>query len=157
MPNFNRVILAGHMTRDPSLKYLPGNTAVCEFGLAVNHKWRDKNGDSKQEVCFVDCTAWGKTAELVNKYCAKGRAILVEGRLKLQSWTAQDGTKRSKHSVHVDNVQFLSYGDGERGGDGEQAERPAERASGNRTDGYENMPHTPPHDGDPPPPDDIPF
>ncbi|HPU62487.1 MAG TPA: single-stranded DNA-binding protein, partial [Bacillota bacterium] len=72
MPSFNRVIFAGHLTRDPELKYLPSNTAVCEFGIANNRKWRDKDGNSKEEVCFVDCQAFGRTAEVINQYFRKG-------------------------------------------------------------------------------------
>ena len=107
MANFNRVILMGNLTRDPQLKYLPSNLAVCEFGLAVNHRRRDREGNQKEEVCFVDLSAFGKAGEIINQYMAKGQPILIEGRLKYETWTAQDGQKRSKHSVIVDNFQFV--------------------------------------------------
>ena len=108
MANFNKVLLMGNLTRDPQLSYLPSQTAVIEFGLAVNRVWRSKEGEQKTEVCFVDCQAFAKTAENINKYLHKGDPIFIEGRLKLDSWTAQDGTKRSKHRVFVENFQFIS-------------------------------------------------
>jgi len=107
MPSFNRVILAGHLTREPVLKYLPSNTAVCEFGIANNRKWRDKDGNSKEEVCFVDCQAFGRTAETINQYLRKGKPILVEGRLQYREWTNNEGQKRSKLSVFVESFTFI--------------------------------------------------
>lgn len=122
MASYNKVILVGNLTRDPELRYLPSNTAVCDFGLAVNHKYRDREGNQKEEVCFVDCSLFGKGGEIVNQYMSKGRPILVEGRLRLESWTTQDGSKRSKHSIFVENFQFLGGrnedGGGQRGGGG---------------------------------------
>lgn len=118
MASFNKVILMGNLTRDPQLKYLPNNTAVCEIGLAVNHRWRDNEGNQREEVCFVDLTAFGRRGETLNQYMSKGRPILIEGRLKLDTWTAQDGTKRSKHSVVIDNFQFVGSREGGSGGGG---------------------------------------
>ncbi len=115
MASFNRIILLGNLTRDPELRYLPSNTAVCNFGLATNHKWRDREGNQKEETCFVDCSAFGRAGETINQYMTKGRPLLVEGRLRLETWTAQDGGKRSRHSVIVDNFQFVG-GRGEGGG-----------------------------------------
>ena len=108
MANFNKVILLGNITRDPEMSYLPSQTAVTAFGMAVNRKWASKDGEKKEEVCFVDCIAFGKTAENINKYCSKGDQFFVEGRLKFENWTAKDGTKRSKHKVVVEGFQFLS-------------------------------------------------
>ncbi len=85
---------------------------MVEFGLAVNRKWTGKDGTKKEETCFVDCRAFGRQAENINKYLSKGRALLVEGRLSFDSWTAQDGTKRSKHRVTVENFQFLGSAPG---------------------------------------------
>lgn len=116
MAGFNKVILLGNLTRDPQLKYLPNNTAVCEFGLAANRKWRDKDGNMRDDVCFVDISAFGRQGETINQYMTKGSAILIEGRLKLEQWTAQDGSKRSKLSVVAENFQFT----GSRGGGGPQ-------------------------------------
>jgi single-strand DNA-binding protein len=110
MANFNRILLMGNLTRDPQLSYLPSQTAVVDFGLATNRKYKGQDGSMKEDTCFVDCQAFGKTAENINKYCKKGNPLFVEGRLKFDSWTAQDGTKRSKHRVTVENFQFLSSG-----------------------------------------------
>lgn len=128
MASFNRVILMGNLTRDPELRFLPSNTPVCEFGLAVNHRWRDKDGNQKEEVCFVDVTVFGRAGETVNQYMSKGRAILVEGRLRYDSWTAQDGTKRSKHSIVADNFTFVGSREGGGGGSPEGG-RPYEGAN----------------------------
>jgi len=110
--NFNKVLLMGNLTRDPQLTYLPSQTAVVDFGLAVNRRWTGRDGEKKEETCFVDCRAFGRTAENLNKYMSKGRPLFVEGRLTFDSWTAQDGTKRSKHRVTVENFQFLGGASG---------------------------------------------
>jgi single-strand DNA-binding protein len=107
MSNFNKILLMGNLTRDPQLSYLPNQTAVVEFGLAVNRKWKGQDGTMKDEACFVDCRAFGKSAETLNKYCKKGNPLFVEGRLKFDSWTKQDGSKASKLSVTVENFQLL--------------------------------------------------
>ena len=107
MANFNKVFLMGNLTRDPQLSYLPSQTAVVDFGLAVNRRWTGKDGEKKEDTCFVDCTAFGRMAENINKYMSKGRPLFVEGRLTFDSWTGQDGTKRSKLKVTVENFQFL--------------------------------------------------
>src|SRR3954462_7747841 len=86
MANYNKVILVGNLTRDPQLRYLPSQMAVCDFGLAVNHKYRTKNGEDREEVLFIDVSAFGKQAEIINQYCQKGKQILVEGRLKYDTW-----------------------------------------------------------------------
>ena len=105
--NYNKIMLGGNLTRDPKLSYLPSQMAVVDFGMAVNRKWKSKAGDQKEEVCFVDCVAFGKTAENLNKYLHKGDPIFIEGRLQFDSWQAQDGTIRSKHKVIVSSFQFL--------------------------------------------------
>jgi len=115
MPDFNRIIMAGHLTRDPQLMYTPSNTAVCKFGIAVGRKWKDRDGNQKEETCFVDCTAFGKTAETINQYLSKGRAVLVEGRLSYQQWTDKEGKNRSKHEIAVESFQFLGSGGASRG------------------------------------------
>lgn len=107
MANYNKIILVGNLTRDPQLSYLPSQTPVVEFGLAVNRKWKDQSGQQREEVCFIDCRAYAKSAEIINQYLRKGRQILVEGRLQFDQWTDKDGNKRSKHRVFVENVQFL--------------------------------------------------
>lgn len=107
MANYNKVILLGNLTRDPQLSYTPSQTAVVDFGLATNRKWTAQDGQKREETCFVDCTAFGKSAENVNKYCKKGNPLLVEGRLTYDSWQAQDGTKRNKLKVTVESFQFI--------------------------------------------------
>lgn len=107
MASYNRIVLMGNLTRDPELSYTPNNTAVCKFGLATNRKWRDSDGRDREEVCFVDCKAFARRGEVINQYMAKGRSILVEGRLHWSQWTTQEGEKRSKHEVVVDNFTFV--------------------------------------------------
>ena len=104
---FNKVILVGNLTRDCELRYLPSGSAVCSTGIATNRKFKAKDGSQKEEVCFVDITFFGRTAEIANQYLGRGKKVLVEGRLKLDQWTDQNGGKRSKHSVIVDTLQML--------------------------------------------------
>jgi single-strand DNA-binding protein len=106
--SYNRIILVGNLTRDPQLKYLPSQMPVVEFGLAVNHRYKTRDGQDREEVLFIDCSCFGKGAEVINNYCQKGKAILVEGRLKYDTWEdKQGGGKRSKHSVMVESFQLL--------------------------------------------------
>ncbi|MHC4122935.1 MAG: single-stranded DNA-binding protein [Planctomycetota bacterium] len=107
MANYNKIMLMGNLTRDPQLSYLPSQTAVVDFGIAVNRRWTGRDGEKKEETCFVDCRAFGKQAETINKYLAKGNPVFLEGRLTFDSWTGQDGTKRSRHRVTVERFQFL--------------------------------------------------
>ena len=119
MASFNKVILLGNLTRDPQLKYLPSQTAVAEFGLAVNRKFRTQSGEDREEVTFVDCSAFAKQAELINQYFTKGKPIFIEGRLKYDSWEdKQGGGKRSKLTVVVENFQFIGGRDQQGGGGG---------------------------------------
>ncbi len=112
MASFNRVVLMGNLTRDPELRYISSGTAVSEIGLAVND--RVKKGDQwVDEVTFVDVTLWGRTAEVANEYLSKGSNILIEGRLKYDSWE-KDGQKRSKLRVVAEKMQMV----GGRGGGG---------------------------------------
>ncbi len=112
MANFNKVMLMGNLTRDPQLSYTPNQTAVVDFGMAINRKWTGQDGQSREETCFVDCRMFGRRAEVVNKYCKKGNPLFVEGRLTFDSWEAQDGTKRSKLRVTVENFEFIGGGGG---------------------------------------------
>ncbi len=106
MANLNKVMLMGNLTRDPELKSTAGGQSLCRFSLAVNRKWKAGDGTAKEEVTFIDCEAWGKTGETIAKYMAKGRALFVEGRLKLDQWE-KDGEKRSKMGVVVEGFQFI--------------------------------------------------
>ena len=115
MSSYNKVILLGNLTRDPQLSYTPNQTAVVEFGLATNRRWKGQDGQEKNEVCFVDCRMFGRRAEVVSKYFKKGSQIFLEGRLTFDSWQGQDGSKRSKLRVTVENFEFV--GSGQRGSD----------------------------------------
>ena len=106
--SFNKTILMGNLTRDPEIRSLPSGQTVTNFGLAVNETWTDKaSGEKREEVCFVDVDAWGRQGEVVLEYFSKGKPILVEGKLKFRTWEADDGTKRSKHSVTLDRFSFV--------------------------------------------------
>lgn len=104
----NKIIILGNLTRDPQLSYTPNQTPVVDFGMATNRKWKTQGGEDREEVCFVDCRMFGKRAEVINKYCKKGQKLLIEGRLTFDSWEAQDGTKRTKHRINVENFEFIS-------------------------------------------------
>lgn len=104
----NKIFILGNLTRDPQLSYTPNQTAVVDFGMATNRKWKGQDGSEKEEVCFIDCRMFGKRAEVINKYCKKGEKLLVEGRLTFDQWEAQDGTKRTKHRINVENFEFIS-------------------------------------------------
>ena len=108
MPALNIVHLIGNLTRDPELRVTPAGTAICQFGLAINRKFKDGAGAEREEVLFLDCEAWAKAGETIAKYCTKGRPLYVGGRLKLDQW--EDKTtheKKSKIKVVVENFQFL--------------------------------------------------
>lgn len=124
MPNYNKVLLMGNLTRDVELKYTPNtNTAVAKFGLAVNRRYKGGDGEMKEETTFVDCDAWGQTAENLSKWFSKGKPIFIEGRLKLDTWQDKDGSNRSKLKVVVDNFQFVdSKGGGEGSGGASRTE-----------------------------------
>ncbi|MCD4830651.1 MAG: single-stranded DNA-binding protein [Anaerohalosphaeraceae bacterium] len=130
MANFNKVILLGNLTRDPQLSYTPSQTAVVDFGIATNRRWKGQDGTQKEETCFVDCRAFGKTAETINKYCQKGRQLMVDGRLTFDSWTGKDGQKRNRLRVTVENFQFIGSRDsaaGSQGGGGYSDNKPPVR------------------------------
>lgn len=115
MPNLNRVLLMGNLTRDPEIRQTNKGTTVAEMSIAVNRRVPDGAGGYTDETTFVDLTAWAKTAETCGKYLSKGRAVFIEGRLELQRWEdKQTGQKRSKLQVVAETVQFLSNGKGER-------------------------------------------
>jgi len=104
---FNKVIIVGNLTRDLELRYAPSGTAIGSTGIASTRKFKGGDGQMKEEVLFVDITAFGRTAEVMNQYLRKGSKVLVEGRLKLESWTDQNGGKRSKHVVTIENMTML--------------------------------------------------
>ncbi len=113
MASYNKVLLMGNLTRDPVLKFLPSQTQVVEFAIACNRKFKGANGEDREEVTFVEITAFAKTAELINQYFTKGKPIFIEGRLKLDQWEDKNGGgKRSKLSVVCENFQFIGGRDG---------------------------------------------
>lgn len=143
MPDLNKVILAGNLTRDPELRFLPSGMAICKLGLASNRRYRSKDGENKEETLFVNATCWGKTAEFVGESFKKGRAVLIEGRLHMNEWEDKTtGQKRSTIEINADRVQSLSWED--RGG-------PGGASGGGRSKRQESVPEGPE------PEDDIPF
>jgi single-strand DNA-binding protein len=115
--SYNKVLLMGNLTRDIEIKHTSNNNAVGNFGLAVNRKFKAGDGEWREEVTFVDCEVWGRTAENMSKYLHKGRPVFIEGRLKLDTWEDKnDGSKRSKMRVVVENFQFIDSGGGGGGG-----------------------------------------
>ena len=134
MASYNKVILMGNLTRDPELKYLPSGTAVAKFGMAVNESYTDKeSGEKKDDVCFIDMTAWGRQAEIVNEYLQKGSPVFIEGKLNFNSWQTDDGQNRSKLEVTALRIQFIGGrqddSDNGSGGHEESLAPPAESPS----------------------------
>lgn len=104
---YNKVIMIGNLTRDIELKYLPSGAAIAKSAIATSYKYKGQNGEQKEEVCFLDFNVFGKAAEILNQYVRKGSKVMLEGRLVLEQWTAQDGQNRNKHSLRVDEFKFL--------------------------------------------------
>jgi len=106
MPNLNRVFLAGNLTRDPEVRYTPSGSAVADLNMAINRVYT-AGGEQKEETCFVNVVAWGRTAELCGEYLQKGSSVLIEGSLQYDQWQTEAGEKRSRLRVRADRVQFL--------------------------------------------------
>ena len=158
MNGFNKVILAGNLTRDPELRYTPSGTAIAKFGLALNRKWKDQTGELKEEVTFVDVDAFGKQAELIGQYLKKGQPLLVEGRLRTDSWEdKQTQQKRSRLGVVLEGMTFLGSSGGREGGDfgggGSGGGAPSARPSRPQ----QAAPPPASSEGMPPEEDDVPF
>ena len=146
MPNYNKVILMGNLTRDPEVRYTSGGTAIAKLGLAVNRRWKNQEGQMQEETTFVDVDAFGRQAETIGQYLKKGRPVMVEGRLKLDQWDdKQTGQKRSKLGVVLENFQFLDSR-GEGGGGAGSYSQP-ESPSGSPSSGGSSVPED----------DDVPF
>jgi single-strand DNA-binding protein len=128
MASFNKVILMGNLTQDPQVRYIPSGTPVTELRMAINRTWFDKQTNSrKEDTTFVDVTVWGRTAEVAGEYLSKGRSVLIEGRLQLDTWQDKEtGQNRSKLKVVCENMTMLGGGGGggggQRGGGGSQGE-----------------------------------
>ncbi len=158
MASFNKVIIAGNLTRDPELRYTPKGTAIARIGMALNRRWKNDAGEMQEEVTYVDVDAFGRQAEVVAQYLKKGRPLLVEGRLRLDQWEdKQSGQRRSQMRVVLESFSFMDGGSG--GGRSETSDpfeqsaptsRPAAPAQG--------RPVPPPvHDDGLPEDDDVPF
>lgn len=164
MASFNKVVLLGNVTRDPELRYISSGTAVTEIGLAVNDRRKTASGEWVEETTFVDVTLWGRTAEIAGEYVTKGAPLMIEGRLKLDTWE-KDGKKNSKLRVVGEKMVLLgSKGEGSRGGGGGPArsQRPAGAGRGQAAGGDDYSQAEPDYDGGPPSggvaaDDDIPF
>lgn len=157
--SYNKVLLLGNLTRDVELRYLPNsNTAVAAIGLAVNRRFRTQTGEDREEVTFVDCEAFGRTAETMSQYLRKGRPVFIEGRLKLDQWDdKQSGQKRSKLKVIVEGFQFVDSGSGGGGGGGEGGGARREPAGARRGGGSGGQSYTGGDEGQEVTADDIPF
>lgn len=156
MASFNKVILAGNLTRDPELRYTPKGTAVAKLSLAVNRRFKGEDGQQREEVTYVDIDAFGKQAETISQHLKKGGGILVEGRLKLDQWDdKQTGQKRSRLGVILEGFTFL--GGREQQQDGAPAPTPTPRPARKFNDRSPTAPVSG-EDGPPPPEDDdVPF
>lgn len=145
MASFNKVILAGNLTRDPQFSTLPSGTPVVEFAIACNRKWKGKDGSSNEDVTYVEIRSFGRQAEVINQYFNKGKPILVEGRLKFDQWEGKDGGKRSKLYVVMETFSFIDgggSGGGQRSGGepGHSDEMPPVSASAGSDGGMDDIP-----------------
>jgi single-strand DNA-binding protein len=155
MASYNRVVLMGNLTRDPELRYIPSGMAVSDIGLAVNDRVK-RNDQWVEETTFVDITLWGRTAEVANEYLSKGSSVLIEGRLKFETWE-KDGQKRSKLKVVGEKMQMVGGRGGSSDGGG-----PSQSRSQEQTPEYSSTPSGPSAPSAPsapsmPPNDEIPF
>jgi single-strand DNA-binding protein len=159
MANYNKVILIGNLTRDPELRYASSGTAIAKIAMAINRTWRDANGELKEDVTFVDVDAFGKQAETLGKHMKKGRPIMVEGRLKLDTWEdKQTNQKRSRLGVVLESFQFLDFRSSEEGGGAPRPPRSTGAAAAPAA-AQAPAPANPPADAEEPPhtEDDVPF
>ncbi|OGB85816.1 hypothetical protein A3J41_02960 [candidate division TM6 bacterium RIFCSPHIGHO2_12_FULL_38_8] len=114
MAGYNRIIVIGNLTRDPEFKQLPSGQSVTRLALATNRQFKNRQtGLMVQEVCYVDVDVWGAQADTCRQYLAKGSSVLVEGRLKYDTWKDAQGATRSKHSISADRVVFMSNRSGD--------------------------------------------
>ncbi|HOW97602.1 MAG TPA: single-stranded DNA-binding protein [Kiritimatiellia bacterium] len=107
MVAMNKVLLMGNLTRDPEIRKTPGGASVLDLGLAINERYKGKDGKVVENVCFTDVVVWGRQAESCARYLTKGAPVLVEGSLRFDQWKTEDGQNRSRLKVHAFHVQFL--------------------------------------------------
>lgn len=150
---FNKVILMGNLTRDPELRSTPSGQSVAGFSLAVNRSWKNANGETQEAVDYIDCNAWGKAGEIISQYMTKGSAILVSGRLQQRSWE-QDGQKRSKVEVIVEDFNFVGGGND---GGGSRQSSPEPSNSSSSSNSKKDKSEVEDVDNEPINLDDIPF
>jgi single-strand DNA-binding protein len=156
MASFNKVILAGNLTRDPELRFTPKGLAIAKIGLAINRTWKNEAGETKEEVTFVDVDSFGRQAEIVAQYFRKGKPILLEGRLKLDQWDdKQTGQKRSRLGVVMEGFSFVDSARTEGGAPGEASSRPRSAAAPAAAAPAANGPAE--AEGPAPEEDDVPF
>ncbi len=136
---FNKVIMVGNLTRDLELRYAPSGTAIGNTGIATSRKFKSGTGESREEVCFVDITFFGRTAEIANQYLRKGSKVLVEGRLKYDTWDDQNGNRRSKHSITVESMQMLGSKNDTDGGGGYNNNQTQSNSYQGQNQGYNNQ------------------
>jgi single-strand DNA-binding protein len=155
MANFNKVILAGNLTRDPELRYTPKGTAIAKIGLAINRTWKTETGESKEEVTFVDVDAFGRQAEVIAQYMKKGRPFLVEGRLKLDQWEDKNThQKQSKLKVVLEGFSFI---DSKGGDSGTSSDAPRARPAAAAAPAAADAPAPAEVEAPEPEQDDVPF
>ncbi len=153
MASFNKVILAGNLTRDPELRYTPKGTAVARLTLAVNRTYNSETGEKKEEVSFVDVDAWGRQAEVISQYMKKGRPLLLEGRLKQDTWEDKNThQKQSKLKVVLEGFSFIDSRGGDAAGNSSETPRPRPAAAAPNA-----APAAAPEPEAPPAEDDVPF
>ena len=117
MRGFSKAIITGNLTRDPELRSTPNGASVCSFSVAVNRTYRDASGEQREDVSFIDCSAWGKLGEMINQYAKKGSGVLVSGRLDQRSWEDKTtGTKRSRVEIVVEDFNFTGSANRDNGG-----------------------------------------
>src|SRR6185436_20195838 len=130
MASFNKVILAGNLTRDPELRYTPKGTAVAKIGLAVNRTWTTETGEKKEEVSFIDVEAWGRQGEVIAQYMKKGRPLLIEGRIKLDTWEDKNTKQKvSKLKVVLESFSFIDSNRADGAGGAPPPSRPSSAPS----------------------------
>ena len=165
MADLNKVMLIGNLTRDPEVRYTPKGTAVGDLAMALNSTYKTKDGQVKEEVCYVDVVAWGRQAETAKEFLTKGSPIFVEGRLQFDQWETKEGEKRSRLRVNADRIQFLGRGKpgeggGNSGGGGggyRRSEGGAPSRSAAPTHEASQAPHPADDFPDAPSDDDVPF
>ena len=147
MRGFSKAIITGNLTRDPELRTTPNGASVCSFSVAVNRVFKDSNGEQKEDVSYIDCSAWGRLGEMISQYAKKGSGVLVSGRLDQRSFEGKDGIKRSRTEIVAEDFSFI--GGGNREGNG-----------GSYNGSYNSTPAAPEPTSTPsdnaPVPDDIP-